>query len=276
MESSIARCRRVMRQSYWLAIERKGEMKYRWGMARLHPNPAFTLIELLTVIAIIGILAALLLATVAEAKARALQIQCVSNVRQFGIGLQNFLANNRGYISWRAKNGADYPGTWMSQLELYGLGITSPGTNFLSTGVWRCPSAQFAPGITNTSFVPMCYAYNAFGLADSITNSLGLSGHYNPGSGSILRIAESEVVNPSDMIAIGDGFTAGVVLARYSLNDLIRCGNTLSRHQGHANVVFCDGHVESPTLQFLFADTSDAALVRWNRDHLPHREKLSP
>jgi prepilin-type processing-associated H-X9-DG protein len=43
-----------------------------------------------------------------------------------------------------------------------------------------------------------------------------------------------------------------------------------------ANVVFCDGHVESPTLKFLFEDTSDAALARWNRDHLPHREKLSP
>jgi prepilin-type processing-associated H-X9-DG protein len=50
----------------------------------------------------------------------------------------------------------------------------------------------------------------------------------------------------------------------------------IDRHQGKANVVFCDGHVESPTLPFLFADTSDAALSRWNRDHLPHREKLSP
>ena len=48
------------------------------------------------------------------------------------------------------------------------------------------------------------------------------------------------------------------------------------RHQGKANVVFCDGHVESPTLKFLFEDTSDDALSRWNRDHLPHREKLSP
>ncbi|HTA94544.1 MAG TPA: hypothetical protein VK769_00315 [Verrucomicrobiae bacterium] len=33
---------------------------------------------------------------------------------------------------------------------------------------------------------------------------------------------------------------------------------------------------ESPTLQFLFADTSDYALSRWNRNPLPHREKLSP
>jgi prepilin-type processing-associated H-X9-DG protein len=45
---------------------------------------------------------------------------------------------------------------------------------------------------------------------------------------------------------------------------------------GKANAVFCDGHVESPTLKFLFADTSDAALRRWNRDHQPHRERLAP
>jgi len=41
-------------------------------------------------------------------------------------------------------------------------------------------------------------------------------------------------------------------------------------------VVFCDGHVESPTLKFQFEDASDKALSRWNRDHLPQREKLSP
>ena len=50
----------------------------------------------------------------------------------------------------------------------------------------------------------------------------------------------------------------------------------LNRHQGKANVLFCDSHVESPTLKFLFEDTSDEALRRWNRDHLPHREKLAP
>jgi prepilin-type processing-associated H-X9-DG protein len=45
------------------------------------------------------------------------------------------------------------------------------------------------------------------------------------------------------------------------------------RHGNKANVVFCDGHVESPTLQFLLEDTSDTALARWNRDHQSHREK---
>ena len=45
---------------------------------------------------------------------------------------------------------------------------------------------------------------------------------------------------------------------------------------GQANVVFCDGPVESPPLAFLFADTRTAALCRWNRGHQPHRERLAP
>ena len=71
---------------------------------------------------------------------------------------------------------------------------------------------------------------------------------------------------------LGKNFVVRVV------EDLLwfRNAANFTRHQAKANVVFCDGHVESPTLKFLFEDTSDAALVRWNRDHLPHREKLSP
>jgi len=49
-----------------------------------------------------------------------------------------------------------------------------------------------------------------------------------------------------------------------------------TRHKDKANVAFCDSHVESPMLNFLFADTSDAALSHWNRDHQPHRERLAP
>ena len=80
--------------------------------------------------------------------------------------------------------------------------------------------------------------------------------------------------NPSDMIAIGDSFNSSSSLQRFSF--IATEAPALSRHQGKANVAFCDGHVESPTLKFLFEDTSDAALVRWNRDHLPHRESLAP
>ena len=60
--------------------------------------PAFTLIELLVVIAIIAILAAILLPVLAAAKARALEAQCINNVKQLQTGWILYATDSQDFM----------------------------------------------------------------------------------------------------------------------------------------------------------------------------------
>src|SRR5690606_6032836 len=59
---------------------------------------AFTLIELLTVIAIIGILAAILIPVVGKVRASARNSQCLSNVRQLAMANLLYASENKGQL----------------------------------------------------------------------------------------------------------------------------------------------------------------------------------
>lgn len=252
---------------------------------------AFTLTELLVVIAIIGVLIALLLPVLARSKAAAQSTVCKSNLRQLGISLQMFVSENHYYPENRFQTKplvtASSDRFWMAKLARETLGVP-PATNFNQEGVWRCPSARWSDpllrGFTANGDVPSSYGYNddrftRNGVLD-YTKKFGLQGHYVPDSSlpnplhltmaSFRPIGESEVIAPSEMMAIGDGFDGTALLMRRPIETFESDGNVRTRHRGKANVMFCDGHVESPTLEFLFEDTTDAALSRWNRDHQPH------
>ena len=94
---------------------------------------AFTLIELLIVIAIIAILAGILLPVFAKARERARRIECVSNLRQIGMGVGEYIQDWGGRYPWaqRAANvSSGLRPALVQTVEPYGV---EPET-------WKCPS----------------------------------------------------------------------------------------------------------------------------------------
>ena len=62
------------------------------------PSWRFTLVELLVVIAVIGILAGLGLPALSAARERARRTGCASNLRQIGLGLELYASGSRGFL----------------------------------------------------------------------------------------------------------------------------------------------------------------------------------
>jgi len=93
-------------------------------MTRPRPITAFSLVELLVVVAIIAVLASLLLPALSRAQDKARSAQCVNNLRQWGLAFRQYTDDNTDFLPRRGQGvqplaQIDRPEDWFNALPPY-------------------------------------------------------------------------------------------------------------------------------------------------------------
>lgn len=125
----------------------------------IHPSHMagrFTLIELLIVIAIIAILAALLLPALNQARERAKTISCVNQQKQIASAFLQYAQNNKDFMPFAMADGANGWRVWWQCISGY-LGYTNTA---LSGGqelkILQCPARKNYLSVNETTLPAGC------------------------------------------------------------------------------------------------------------------------
>ena len=247
---------------------------------------AFTLIELLCVIAIVGVLASIIVGSLSKIRDTARRSECASNLRQIGAAFQLYAIDNKGLYPALRQATYPYPGppppgggsysdknrppginpsgqNWQIEISRYIIrdqtSIQDVQNTYGQANIAHCPSYDLffntsaALGSQNSQVSTAGYGMNQ----NLNVNGANYSGN-TWGYENTIRFRAAALANPPTTILVGDS-------AEFFINVNNSTADTWSpysttkypdgysngaptRHGATANYLYADGHVE--TLNF--------------------------
>ncbi|MBX3443979.1 MAG: DUF1559 domain-containing protein [Planctomyces sp.] len=247
------------------------------------PRRAFTLLELLTVIAVLSLLLALLLPAVQNAREASRRARCQNNLRQFGLALQNYESAHRTFPPGAVPGGWSWAALILPQLDQTPLYSAIRFENNIdsASGHYGCGPEYFRLQAELPSGMNVPETFHCPSNPDSHSvymPYIGVSGNWGPvgpppsfGPGTAIPVFGNGMlylcsrVRPRD---VTDGMSTTLLLGETGDNSSALCGSSSghrsawkalvgnlaipldgdtycywSYHPGGAQFAFADGHV---------------------------------
>lgn len=250
-----------------------------------HPKKvraAFTLIELLIVVAIVAILAALIFPVFARARENARRASCQSNLKQIGIGLLQYSQDYDEVMiaDWYGPTGnnASDPASTANA----GYKWMDAGYEYIkSVQIFVCPTDSFDANHGkyinyNDLTATTTTAYGSYvinhGYGASIAGRTPAVSHPYVSGAANQFVSQAAAQEPEQTVWVVDGKGSfSINIANDILNidnstDPRTMENAKERHLGTINTLFVDGHVKAVKLEYLNQTNTDGVFKHFTME----------